>query len=317
MGEHVEGSATRLPAAVDRALEAPGEAEHTTVQGAGIPFHVRSWGAPNAPPLLLLHGVTSSSRVWWRVGPALGAAGVRVHAPDLPGHGLTQSWREHWRFRDNARDVAELATVLGIATPGLRVVGHSWGAMTAAALPAVGLVPDRLVLLDPPAIPLAAITPMLDDPVEHHYDDLDEAIAAIRTANPSWSEGDVLAKAEALTQFDEPAVRDVITRNGDWDGGLADLTDPAAAGIDRWMIRGDPETGGLVPDAAVPAFWAAIGADRVLTIAGSPHSPQRTHPRETVAALLLALGLPDDPDRIRSEWSEPAAISSDGSPPPA
>jgi pimeloyl-ACP methyl ester carboxylesterase len=235
----------------------------------------------------------------------------------MPGHGLTQSWRDHWRFRDNARDVVELATALGIATPTLRVIGHSWGAMTAAALPAAGLVPERLVLLDPPAIALAEIASMLDDPVEHHYHDLDEALAAIRTANPSWSEGDVRAKAEALTQFDEPAVRDVITRNGDWDGGLADLTDPAAAGIERWLIRGDPETGGLVRDAALPAFKAAIGADRVLTIAGSPHSPQRTHPRETVAALLLALGLADDPDPSESEGSKPAAISSDGSPAPA
>ena len=49
---------------------------------------------------------------------------------------------------------------------------------------------------------------MLEDPVEHAYDDLDEAVATVGRLNPTWSHGDVLAKAEGLTQFDEAAVRD-------------------------------------------------------------------------------------------------------------
>ena len=69
-------------------------------------------------------------------------------------------------------------------------------------------------------------------------------------ANPMWVFGDVAAKAEALTQFDETAVRDVLLRNGDWDGGYGDLADPSAANVDRWLIRGDPAAGGLISDAA-------------------------------------------------------------------
>ncbi len=55
------------------------------------------------------------------------------------------------------------------------------------------------------------------------------------------------------------------------------------------MIRGDPATGGLLPDAVIPAFAARIGADHIITLAGAPHSPQRTHPEATTAALLQAL----------------------------
>jgi hypothetical protein len=33
-----------------------------------------------------------------------------------------------------------------------------------------------------------------------------------------------------------------------------------------------------------------LGADRVIVIRGAPHSPQRTHPQETVAAILRAIG---------------------------
>ena len=57
------------------------------VTAAGIPFSALTWGDPSARPLVLLHGVTASAAIWWRVGPALAATGRRVVAPDLPGHG--------------------------------------------------------------------------------------------------------------------------------------------------------------------------------------------------------------------------------------
>ena len=82
----------------------------------------------------------------------------------------------------------------------------------------------------------------------------------------------------------------MLLENGDWDGGLADLADPAAAGIPTWLIRGDPTVGGYVPDAAVPAFAALIGADHIITLEGAPHTPQRMFPALTTAALLRALG---------------------------
>ena len=69
-------------------------------------------------------------------------------------------------------------------------------------------------------------------------------------------------------------------------------TRPPAAGIDTWLVRGDPAAGGLVPDTAVRVFVARLGRDHVLTIAGAPHAPQRTHPKETAAAVLAALGQP-------------------------
>src|SRR5512132_1046090 len=37
--------------------------------------------------VVLLHGMTSLSATWWRIGPGLAARGWQVVAPDLPGHG--------------------------------------------------------------------------------------------------------------------------------------------------------------------------------------------------------------------------------------
>lgn len=279
----------QLPVAVAAALRDPLPGARIRVDAAGIPFSALTWGAPAARPLLLIHGVTSSAAGWWRLGPAFAATGRRVVAVDLPGHGRTGHWTGHHRFRDNAADVAAFARAAGLARGDLQVIGHSWGAMTAAALPAAGLRPDTIVLLDPPTVPFEVISAMTADPDERTYDDLGEAIAAVRRKNPDWSDGDVRAKAEALTLLDEAAARSVLLDNGDWDGGLADLADPAATGIPVWIVRGDPAAGGLVPDAAVAALAARVGADHVVTIAGAAHSPQRLHPAETTAALLGAL----------------------------
>lgn len=259
------------------------------VRAAGIPFATLEWGDPGSPPLLLIHGVTSHSATWWRIGPALAAAGYRVVAVDLPGHGTTGSWSGRQLFADTASDVASFARAAGLDSPELRVVGHSWGAMVAAHLPAAGLRPLVLVLVDPPFMPVPVMATMVVDPVERHYDDLAEATRVIGAAYPTWSDGDVVAKAEGLTMFDETAVRAVLLDNGDWDGGLSALRDPAAADVETWVVRGEPAFGSLVPDAALTAFAERIGAKRILTIAGGEHSPHRQLPEATLVALLRAL----------------------------
>jgi pimeloyl-ACP methyl ester carboxylesterase len=267
----------------------PVAGERATTMAAGIPFASIAWGDPTARPLVLIHGVAASSAVWWRVGPALAATGRRVVAVDLPGHGLTGHWVGHHRFRDNSADVAAWLRASGSDVPEVQIVGHSWGAMTAAALPVNGIRPATLVLLDPPAIPHAVISLMANDPSEQSYPDLETAAAAVAAANPGWSSGDVRAKAEALVQVDADAARSVVLDNGDFDGGLADISDPAADGIPIWVIRGDPAAGGLMPDAVLEAFASRIGTDHIITLAGAPHSPQRTHPDATLAALARAL----------------------------
>jgi pimeloyl-ACP methyl ester carboxylesterase len=281
--------AIQLPDAVAAALADPTQGRRMAIPAAGIPFSALTWGDSAARPLLMLHGVTSSAATWWRVGPALAALGRWVVAPDLPGHGRSGHWQGHHRFSDTAADLAAFAREAGLARADLQVVGHSWGAMIAAALPAAGLVPATIVLVDPPAIPLARIVLEASDPAQRRFEDLDEARHVIAAENPDWAEGDIKAKAEALTELDEAAARSVLLDNSDWDGGLADLADPAAAGVDLWVIRGDPATGGYVPDSVLSAFEARVGRNRIVTIAGGPHSPQRTHPTETTGALVRAL----------------------------
>jgi pimeloyl-ACP methyl ester carboxylesterase len=57
-----------------------------------------------------------------------------------------------------------------------------------------------------------------------------------------------------------------------------------------WLISGEWSAGGLIPDDALPIIRAQLRPDRIITIAGVPHSPHRTHPEATVLAILRALG---------------------------
>lgn len=261
-----------------------------TVPIDGIPFSADTWGARDGRPLLLIHGVTSSAGTWWRVAPALAEDGHRVVAVDLPGHGRTGHWPNRPAFADTARSVAAFASAAGLDGPGLQVIGHSWGAMITAALPAAGLRPSTIVLLDPPTLPHALMASLVHSADEQTHTTMDEAISAVRATNPGWISGDILAKAEALTQLDEMAARSVLLDNGDWDGGLAALSDSAADGIDVWVIRGETATGGYMPEATIPDFAARIGEDHIITIDGGPHSPHRTHFDEVMAAFRRALG---------------------------
>lgn len=281
-----------LPAAVAAALvdPRPDPGHRSTVVANGIPFSALEWGDPAGRPLVLVHGLGSSARNWWRVGPALAATGRWIVAPELPGHGHTGHWAGHHRFRDNALDLAAWIRKAGLDRRELQVVGHSWGGMTVAALPVAGIRPATLVLLDPPALPHAIMATIVDDPNERPLEDVEATIRYLTPRNPAWSAGDIGAKAQALHEVDLEAARDILLENGDWDGGLGDISDPAAAGLDIWLVRGDPAAGGLVPDAVVPAFAARLGADHVLTIPGGHHSPMRNDPVATTAALLTALG---------------------------
>jgi len=278
-----------LPDAVAAALGAPEAGDRVVTSAAGIPFSALTWGDPAGRPLVLLHGVTASAAIWWRVGPALAATGRYVIAPDLPGHGLTGHWTGRPRFSDMAADIATWIRAASLDRQGLQVVGHSYGAMIAAHLAAAGIRPASLVLLDPPVRPLDVIARIVDDPAERTYDDVGEAVAVVTATEPTWSPGDVRAKAVALTEVDETAARAIVLDNGDWDGGLAGLADPAAQDLDIWVVKGEEAAGSYFPDADLPAFISRLGADHILTIRDGAHSPQRMKIEATLVALLRAL----------------------------
>jgi len=285
----LRATAADLPPEVAAALAAPEAGEGGAVDAAGVRWPTLTWGRPDDPPILLVHGVTSNAGIWWRVAPALAAAGRHVIAVDMPGHGRSQGALRSHLFADTAADLATFIRAAGLDRPDLAVIGHSWGGMVSANLPLAGLAPPKLILLDAPVLTHARMVALTEQPTERPYETIEEATAAVRLANPGWTDGDVAAKARALTEFNADLVLAVLRGNGDWDGGMAALRHPSAAASSVWLIRGEFSTGGFIPDFKIPAIERQLGPDHVMTIAGGPHSPQRTHPEATVLAILRAL----------------------------
>lgn len=76
------------------------------------------------PPILLIHGITSSSRTWKRVMPRL-AEKHTVIAPDLLGHGRSAKPQGDYSLGAYASGARDLLIALDI--PRVTVVGHSLG----------------------------------------------------------------------------------------------------------------------------------------------------------------------------------------------
>jgi pimeloyl-ACP methyl ester carboxylesterase len=103
-------------------------------------LHWTEWGAPDAPPLLLIHGVRDHGRNWDRTAERLSDR-WRVIAPDLRGHGDSE-WANSGGYSSEAYvfDLAELIAREGLAP--LTIIGHSLGGNI--GLRYAGLYPEHV-----------------------------------------------------------------------------------------------------------------------------------------------------------------------------
>jgi len=94
--------------------------ETIEIHGQPVTFHRFGQG----PAILLLHGITSSSRTWKAITPRL-SRDYTVIAPDLLGHGHSAKPEGDYTLGGYASGIRDLLLALGI--PKVTVVGHSLG----------------------------------------------------------------------------------------------------------------------------------------------------------------------------------------------
>ena len=108
----------------------PNRDSSSFVEAAGIRWHVQRMG--EGPPLLLIHGTGAATHSWRGLLPLL-AQHFSVIAPDLPGHGFTQSPPAHrLSLPGMAADIGALLRKLEVR-PEI-AVGHSAGAAILARM---------------------------------------------------------------------------------------------------------------------------------------------------------------------------------------
>src|SRR5258706_13138256 len=99
-----------------------------TVRVNGVTLHYLDWGPADAPPVVLLHGITGHARVWDYLAERL-VPGRRVLALDQRGHGDRDAAPDgDSRGGTMADDVAAFSGGLGPAR--FALLGHSLGGRT-------------------------------------------------------------------------------------------------------------------------------------------------------------------------------------------
>lgn len=166
----------------------------------GLRFHYREWGAPNALPLLLVHGSSGFAQTWDAVAAHL-ADRWHIIAPDLRGHGES-AWAADYALDRFVQDIEQLADHACPAP--LTLVGASLGAMI--GLHYAARFPERVVRLvlgdiGPDAFTLPAVDAIqerLSAATAEVFDEPEEAIAAVIAAAPPTTPSDALRARTAM-----------------------------------------------------------------------------------------------------------------------
>lgn len=237
-----------------------------------------------APLALLIHGVTSSSRTWWRLAPELVRQGFRVLAVDLRGHGASPGVGEGLVLGDLSADVLETLrlngqrpTADGHAGParagqepsgagrGLDlgggraaidlVVGHSLGALVALDLLAKTPGLARRLVLEEPAGPSGIDWEVMAEGIAADGRRARNQPEAMRrelvSSNPAWDPVEVDRRLADLTACDSDGVAAALRRTTAFDlVGLA-----SAVRIPTLLLVGLEDLGS-----------ALVGPDRIALV---------------------------------------------------
>ncbi|MBX9471565.1 alpha/beta fold hydrolase [Microcella sp.] len=110
-------------------------------------------GHPDAPVLVLRHGIFLDRELWRPIGERY-ASTHRVVLIDAPGHGASGDPGREYSVQDDARASIQIMNALGIERATL--IGHSWGGMSSLRVALDH--PDRVVALGLVNTPLAPRT---------------------------------------------------------------------------------------------------------------------------------------------------------------
>jgi pimeloyl-ACP methyl ester carboxylesterase len=259
------------------------------------------WGAPDAPPLLALHGWLDNAASFMRLAPLL-TANRRVIALDLPGHGHSAHLAKgahRYNNLDQVDHVLDFADALKLGR--FDLLGHSLGAgiasLTAAAAPArIG----RLLLIE-------GLGPFADDGSQtlSRWRDAHAQREMSRRRPRVFASVEVAVRARvAAGGLAADEARPIVERNlRKVEGGFTWRSDPRLrlttplrieesqlrrllAGIEApiLVLLAEPATPYL-PTALINARATCVTTIRVERVHG-PHHLHVHHPREVARCML-------------------------------
>jgi pimeloyl-ACP methyl ester carboxylesterase len=268
-----------------------------TTKVSGITLHYLDWGPADAPPVVLLHGITGHARVWDHLATRL-VPGRRVLALDQRGHGDSDpAPDDDYRVGTMADDVAAFVGSLRIDR--FALLGHSMGGRIAikyAADHAARL--ERLVIVDiGPDINLAGLQRVRDMMAKspERIESEEWAVEYIRRANP-LQDLDMLRERVRhglkrlpdgeLTWKYAKGLRDMM-REGRRDA--VDLWEPLPRIPCPTLVVRGAESDILSAEVA-KKMTERLPDGRVVEIAGAGHTVPADRPEEFVRQIRAFLG---------------------------
>ncbi len=182
------------------------------VEVGGLRLCRCEWGPEDGHPVLCLHGLLDQGLLWAPVAVQLAAAGFRVIAPDLRGHGRSDHVGPGGTYQilDFISDA--VALVDRILDRPFTLIGHSLGTVVASGLASLReAMVERLVLIEP-VLPSSATTDdvrdtvntlvsyALEPPRHRVMPDRATAAARLRRAMASLSSGFAERLVERVTR---------------------------------------------------------------------------------------------------------------------
>jgi len=240
-----------------------------------------SWGEPDDPPVVLLHGAGVHAHWWQALVPSL-LPGWRLLAPDLRGHGESDWAHAPYLIEHFSDDLSGLLDGLGVRR--VVLIGHSMGGRVTAWFAAhhpervagVALLDTRMAGLKPERVDQWRGVTIGEGP-RRTYATRDAAIAAFRVVPPeSGIATTVLADLaeHAVTQlnsgewalcFDRDVLRLEASRLADVFHLLSRIRCPAV------VMKGEAST--VITPAECAATAAALGDCPVHVFPGGHHFP--------------------------------------------
>lgn len=263
--------------------------ESRAIEVLGAPISVKSWGAPELPGVVLVHGGAAHAGWWDHIAPFL-ARRHRVVALDLSGHGDSAS-REDYGFDVWSAEVLAVVDESSFVRPPV-LIGHSMGGWVCMAagtdesrIAGVAVIDTPLKTLSPEE--RAAQDKRAFGPLKL-YPTLDVALSRFRTV-PEQAD----SLPYVIEHVAEHSLREV-------DGGWSWKFDPKIFGSARptpellqsvrcraALFRA--ENGLVTPDVAADMYELFGRSAPVIEIPLAGHHVMLDHPLPLVAGLLTLL----------------------------
>ncbi|HEV8437749.1 MAG TPA: alpha/beta fold hydrolase [Methylomirabilota bacterium] len=254
----------------------------------GLTLHYVEWGASQARPLVLLHGITGHARTWDRLAPEL-ARRYRVLALDQRGHGDSDPAPDgEYRTATLADDLAGFVDKLALGA--FTLVGLSMGGRVAIAY--AGAYParvERLVIVDiGPDIHLPGlerIRGMMAGAPEQIASE-EQAVEYIRNANPLYDEAELRHRARhglkrltdgTLSWKYDKALREMMRLGARRD--TIDLWEPLGQITCPTLLVRGAESDILSSDIA-KKMLRSLRQGRLVEVAGAGHTVPGDQPAE-------------------------------------